>query len=89
MKITAPHLESLTKALTPLDTPEKRAQYASGEFPRADAVKDLDKRYRWDLLFAAGSFSREWTTEVYKYADDTHIDTALRSIIKPLTVEHS
>lgn len=88
MKITPTHLESLTQALTPLDTPERRAQYASGEFPRADAVTDLNKRYRWDLLFATGPFSREWTTEVYKYADDTHIDTALRSVIKPLSLEH-
>ena len=46
-------------------------------------VKDLDKRFRWDLCYAAG-LSGWLCDEVYKYANDTHVDTALRHAIKTI-----
>ena len=46
-------------------------------------IKDPDKRFRWDLLFAA-KLSTWLCDNVYTYADDNHIDTALRSIVKHL-----
>jgi len=36
-----------------------------------------DKRYRWDLLHA----SNVVTGHLYRYLDDSHIDSALRRII--------
>lgn len=44
--------------------------------------RDVDQRYRWDLLHAAG-----WQCSAALYADgltDAHIDTALRAIVQPL-----
>lgn len=44
---------------------------------------DWKKRFRWDTLFSIPYSERcAWFDEVYKYADDTHIDTALRKIMK-------
>lgn len=46
--------------------------------------KDHAKRWRWDLLYAAKKFLPDhFVCDVlYKYMDDTHIDTALKKIIK-------
>lgn len=46
-----------------------------------------DKRYRWDCFWRADGEKRsEWARRVYEYADDTHIDTALRHIVSYLYV---
>jgi hypothetical protein len=86
MKITAEHLQVMRDAIVPLDTEEARATYRSGDFPRADQVKDLDERYRWDLFWRAwenGSLTRDGLVTVAHYKD-SHIDTALRFIVSPL-----
>ena len=45
-----------------------------------------EKRIRWDLLWNIPHTKREnWFDAVYQYCDDTHIDTALKSIVKKLT----
>lgn len=76
MKITAEHFAQLSAMLTPLDIDDLRTQYKA---------KGLtDKRYRWDLLWAAGC-TTFLCKVLYKYMDDTHVDTALRSIVKPLS----
>lgn len=83
MKMTPAQVGMLSDAIAPLDTHERRQQYIAGEFPRAEFVKDLDKRYRWDLLHAAVSPSGVcWFYD--KGLNDTHIDTALRSIVPAL-----
>lgn len=82
MKIKPEHLEHLRSDITPLDTPERRAQYKAGKFAGAARVIDLDMRYRWDLL---DSVPASWISDtLYKYLDDTHIDTALRSLVPSL-----
>lgn len=83
MKLLTEHLSYLRKHLAPFDTLEKRIQYSTGNFPYADKVVDLDKRYRWDLLYEA-NLSKWICDNVYPYANDTHLDTALRSIVAPL-----
>lgn len=83
MKITAEHLANLAQAIEPLDTPERRTAYRSGDFPRADAVKDLDKRYRWDLFWAAWDAAGQSPDFLAQY-NDSHIDTALRRIVPVL-----
>ena len=80
MKMQKEHVEELRAAIAPVDTEERRATYRAGDFPRAGAVQDLDKRYRWDLLWIVGA-NYHHTTEGLSMA---HIDTALRSIVPPL-----
>lgn len=44
-------------------------------------IKDLDKRLRWDLLWAVPNTPRTVLMDrLYAYLDDTHIDTALKII---------
>ena len=82
MKIAPEHFATLVAKIAPLDTAERRDQYKA---------KGLtDKRYRWDLTYLAGhasnpdSCTRFICDVLYEYMNDTHIDTALRSIVKPL-----
>ena len=89
MKITNYDYQRLQAAITPLDTPERRAKYIAGEFKNAGKVTDLEKRYRWDLLWAskltiAGGTTIHGDLNLYAYMDDEHIDTALRKIVPPL-----
>lgn len=58
---------------------------AHAEALRQDArVKDFNMRLRWDWFNAAVKCS--WTcAEIYPYASDSHIDTALRSIVSELS----
>lgn len=81
MKVKAQELELLRGAIAPLDTPERRSAYASGNFARADRVRDLDKRYRWDLFYDA---RRVVGFQVFDFVGDytnEQIDTALRRIV--------
>lgn len=89
LKITPEHLLVLQKAVTPLDTPERRQAYIENKFPRADRTKDKDMRYRWDLLYASGmrlgdGAGAPGDLDLYAYLNDTHIDSALRSLVPPL-----
>jgi hypothetical protein len=43
-----------------------------------------EKRWRWDLLWQAG-LSRWISDNIYPYANDDHIDTALRHITRDPT----
>lgn len=73
MKIKPEHLKVLSDKLKPLDTEELRAKYrAQGLTPR---------RYRWDLTYALPAMSQWLCDHIYCYADDGHIDTALRTVI--------
>lgn len=70
MKITQEHYQHLSAQISPLNTAELRAAYEGLSA----------KRYRWDLLYRAGLST--WICDnLYPYLDDTHIDTALRSIV--------
>ena len=82
MKLPKECIEELRSAIAPLDTPEIREGYRNGNFPRADLVKDLDKRYRWDLLYASGFV----VCNLYGLygVNDNHIDSALRTIVPTL-----
>ena len=44
-----------------------------------------EKLFRWNLCYRAG-LTRYICDNVYSYADDTHIDTALRNIVKELSL---
>jgi len=83
MKVTPAHLDELREAIEPLDTDERRTIYRDGKFPRADKVKNLDERYRWDLYWAASRVTGGLPDSTNGYAT-SHIDTALRKIVQPL-----
>jgi len=85
MKITTEHFNTLAEAIKPFDTPELRARYAARDIARADVVKDISKRYRWDLYWTAKECAGYDGSETWPsgYAD-AHIDTALRTIIPAL-----
>jgi len=52
-------------------------------------VQDLEKRLRWDICYAGGSsteFARLIRDEIYKYANDDHLDTAFKKAMKELGI---
>lgn len=81
MKVSPNDLERLSKAIAEFDTPEVRAKYLRGDFPRANKTKDLHKRFRWDLFWAA--FDRGFAFTDSPALHDAHIDTALRKVVPP------
>lgn len=83
MKMAEPDFAALKAAIEPLDTELNRSWYRKGEFPRAELVKDLDTRYRWDLYWAAGGIHRILPDTEHSYKT-AHIDTALRRIVPAL-----
>lgn len=96
MKLDTATVEALRDRIAPLDTEAAREAYRAGRFPRADKVRDLDKRYRWDLFYAAkgsdvidepraGVIVRGGESVRGTITSD-HIDTALRRIVAPLGV---
>ena len=86
MKVTTTDIDTLREALAPLGTDERRQQYRDGDFVLAESVKDLDKRYRWDLFWAATgpTFESQERWNLTDGLNDSHIDTALRRIVAPL-----
>ena len=80
MKIKAAHLEQIETAFTQLADKipaHREAVHASGKFT------DLEKRVRWDVLNA--SLGCKWVCEnIYPYANDEHLDTALRATVRKL-----
>lgn len=83
MKIKPAHLQHMRDAIAATMAkhgPEKLAAYRA-QLASDPRVKDIDKRYRWDLFQAAG-LGRYSCDVLYAYLDDAHIDTAIRSIVK-------
>ena len=83
MKITQEHYKHMLDAMKwhVLSIPNRRKAIATD--PR---VKDAAKRLRWDLLY--DSVTSRWICDnLYSYVDDTHIDTALRSIMRDLEAD--
>jgi len=87
MKIPAKAIKALWTAITPLDTDDRRDRYIRGDIPRADAVKDLNKRYRWDLFWEVRGHNivgNAMGAQLFSETLDSHIDTALRRIVPAL-----
>ncbi len=79
MKMTAEHFATLKEACHKVLTENPNAQdtyHQHGLTP---------KRFRWDVLYAAKindeSSSRWICDNLYSYLNDTHIDTALKTIV--------
>ena len=92
MKIKNEDLVILRNAIAPLDTPERRELYRAGKFSKSELCKDKDMRYRWDLLYASrlkigDGIGIQGDVNLYAYLNDSHIDTALRSLVANLDVD--
>lgn len=84
MKMKTEHYATLRAALVPVITGEHYE--AHREALKSDPrVKDLDKRLRWDALYAVSRTSavpQGFIGSLYEYLNDDHIDTALRAIVR-------
>jgi hypothetical protein len=75
MKIKPEHLAHLRDAVAQHDTEFHRSRYAAAGL--------TTMRYQWDLVRHAGLMP--WLCDtLYQYLNDTHIQTALNRIVKPL-----
>ena len=83
MKMTQEHFQTLKALLEPVDTEERRTLYRESRYPRAELTKDVNKRYRWDCLYATGE-ANSIMSDLYAYLNDEHIDTAMRNLVRPL-----
>ena len=81
MKITPEHYEHLKNEISQISREQVAAHR---EYLKTHSrVKDLEMRLRWDCLYLRRL--SPWLCEnVYKYANDDHIDTALRRIMSEL-----
>ena len=83
MKMTTTHYNDLKSRIALVWTTEKHdAQrlFISNE----GKSKDVDKRLRWDWSYRA-QVSRWVCDNLYSYLDDSHVDTALKQIMRELT----
>ena len=79
MKITAQHYEYLKHAIEGA-TVDKPMHELEGRY-RTQGL--TPKRFRWDCTYAAKLSS--WICDnLYPYMSDTHVDTALRNIMKDM-----
>lgn len=85
MKMKPEHVGIIRTAINSVLTadPGLPGRYREGDFPRSDRVKDLQKRFNWDLLWKAG-LSKFVSQELYPYLNDDHINTALKQICPKL-----
>jgi len=79
MKIKPEHYNHIKQAIDAI--PEKLKQSHFESLKLDDRVKDIGKRFRWDCFNYAGLTTFACDT-LYSYMNDTHIDTALKSIVK-------
>jgi hypothetical protein len=85
MKYPRPLFHLLSDALAEVDTPARREDYKAGRFPRSHLTKDLNMRYRWDLLWSIRDTFKLFIAPAYaEGCNDDHIDTALRKAVPNL-----
>lgn len=77
MKLEQHHIEALREGTKPFMSKEMEDLYKEEGL--------TDKRYRWDCLWSACRRTpalNDTIHEIYRYANDTHIDTVLRMLAK-------
>ncbi len=81
MKIKPDHYSALFKAINalPKDKVAEHYKYLT-KLQKTKPNMDLEMRFRWDCLYA----SKFDCKDTYSYAHDSHIDTALKKIVKEL-----
>lgn len=84
MKVTKEHYETIKEAIKntfPMAEIEKHREYITTE----GKAKDVSKRLRWDCLYYARMKDLHWK-DLYTYCNDSHIDTALKAIMRDLNI---
>lgn len=80
MKIKPEHYTHMRDTIRAAFTPEQVQAHRDAIISEGKA-KDVEKRVRWDLSHAAKL--TPWVcANLYSYMDDSHIDTALRAIVR-------
>lgn len=65
----------------------KTEMFKSGNTPTLQSYLSLglsEKRWRWDWCYGTLGMSKWICDNIYPYANDTHLDTALKHITKGL-----
>ena len=75
--------DALKAVIAPYDTQRLREQYRRRDIPRAEAVTDIDRRYRSDLFIWSGAAALVRDLEQLG-VEYPIIDSALATIIAPL-----
>jgi len=85
MKIKPEHFEHLKTEIEAILSKYDRVvdEYERGQFPRSEKVKDLQRRFCFDVLFGAG-LSRWVSDNLYPYMNEDHLYTALKAICPKL-----
>ena len=89
LKITQYHLDVLHDAIHGLlaERPDLVELYETGQFQNSDKVKDINRRFRWDMLQC--SIGSSWVcNNLYNYMDDRHIDNALKKIVPTIVKKY-
>ncbi len=82
MKISASHYAHLKASIAAIWSPEKHALHRQFIINEGKA-KDVEKRLRHDWFYYAGLSA--WVCDnLYSYMDDTHLDTALKGVMRDL-----
>ena len=86
MKIKQSHYDHMKAEINAVlaKYPSIVSEYEAGNFPRADKVKDLQRRFCFDLSHGAG-LNRFISTVLYEYMNDNHVYTALKRICPTVT----
>lgn len=85
-KLKLAHLAGIIEPyIMALNTEQNRQAYKGGKFHNADKVKDINTRFRFDVLYAIPSNARnDFYKQAYKIGNDTHVTSLLKSLIKDL-----
>ena len=62
-------------------------EYNKGLFPRSDKVKDLQKRFCFDMSFGAG-LNKYICNNLYSYMNDEQLYTALKAICPKVSKDY-
>lgn len=83
MKIKPEHFELLEAEVNKVleANPGVVERYKNGDFPNADKVNDLNKRFAFDVLYAIPDVHDKLMKPMYEYMDDRHVYTALKAIV--------
>ena len=86
MKIKQEHLEHLKTEInkTLEKYPNLVEEYETGKFARSGKVKDLQRRFCFDLSHGSG-LNQFICDTLYEYMNDDHLYTALKSIYPKVT----
>jgi len=82
MKIENEHYEHMKRKIAAIWTKEKHEAHHQFVLNEGKS-KDTDKRVRWDWMHYA-KLTPFICDNIYSYANDNHINTALKRIIKEL-----